>query len=92
MCATVVEIHVPFDLKLVSVKFEAFGLAFPTLYLGFWHIVSNKTLIQAGQVSCLHLKILLLLLLLPGAGTHLWRLLNESVSREYKSMNMKNLI
>lgn len=33
---------VPLDLKLVSVKFEAFGAALPTLYLGFCLSVSKN--------------------------------------------------
>lgn len=33
---------VPLDLKLVSVKFEAFGAVFPTLYLGFCSSVSKN--------------------------------------------------
>lgn len=37
----IIKVVIPLDLKLVSVKFEAFGLAFPTLYLGFWQLVSK---------------------------------------------------
>lgn len=59
----------PFDLKLVSVKFEAFGLSFPTLNLGFYIIFVSSCSHKTVR-STPYLEVLLLLSLLLVAGTH----------------------
>jgi hypothetical protein len=40
-------LFLPFDLKLVSVKLEAFAFSFPTLNFVFYTIVSPYSMIKA---------------------------------------------
>jgi hypothetical protein len=60
--------HSPLDLKLVSVKLFAFGLALPTFNLGFCLAVSNY---RSCAMPSTDLKILLFLPLLASTGAHL---------------------
>lgn len=61
----------PLDLKLVSVKFEAFGFVFPTLYLGFYVLFSLVNYYFVSRlVQFSYLEVFLLLLLFLGTRTH----------------------
>jgi hypothetical protein len=67
--ADIVTFQLPLDLKLVSVKLEAFALSFPTLNFGFYIILVSSCFCKTVRVDT-YLEVLLLLTLFLVAGAH----------------------